>query len=285
MSMNNLEIKSLRSFQELTESDKQLCYDSFIADPLEDKHRQNKYIKRSEQIVQRSRTDPMDNECFLSFDVYPMNFKYCTVIFGLCGITHHFFNVLYLSVIEETKLESPDQFICDLLANIIIVEIPKLKSFLLKFVLCRNNAINERVLKLFAESRKTSKFYNTFPFICEPNELKHAQLHDPYAQRAWQEIMQGNLFQTTVRDVFQKYRQIAEERNNEVLKQFVDHFFNLSRDLLDNRFQVNLRLCTMERMDNFERIIRAHMKSYKDESVTRLFLFDLIRALVHIYGF
>lgn len=285
MDENKLEINSLRSFQELTESDKLLVYESFISEPLEDKHLRNKYFKRSEEIVKRSRNDPLDNECFLTFDVYPVNFKYCTVIFSICGITHHFFNVLYMSVIEETKLESPDQFICDLLANIIIVEIPRLTSFPLKFVLCRNNSINDRVLKLFAESRKTAKFYKTFPFICEPLELKHDQLHDPYSQQAWLEIMQGNIEQTTVREIFHKYRDIAEEKENFVLKQFVEHFFYLSRDLLDSRFQVNLRLCTMERMDNFERIIRAHMKSYKDEAVSRLFLFDMIRALVHIYGF
>ncbi|KAH8278233.1 hypothetical protein KR044_004391 [Drosophila immigrans] len=285
MSVENLDIKDLRSFQALLESDKLLCYGNYVKEQMSEKHRANKYLKRTDEIAKRYRRDPADNECFLAFDVYPVNNKYCTVIFSLCGITSHFFYVLYWNIIEETRLADPQQFLCDLLANMLIAEVPKLKKFLLKFVLCRNSAINERVIKSFAESTKTSKLYNTFPFICEPLDLRRHQLHDPYTQHAWMEILQGNIEQTTVRQIFAKYRDVAIEKENTDLQQFVEQFFYLTRDLLESRFQVNLRLCTMERMDNFERILRAHMKDHKDEALSRMFLFQLIRALIHIYGF
>ncbi|KAH8398404.1 hypothetical protein KR215_012195 [Drosophila sulfurigaster] len=285
MNEETLDIQRLMSFQTLVDTDKQLCLDNYSQERMDEKHRMNKYFKRSEYIAKQYRCDPADNECFLAFDVYPVNNKYCAVIFSLCGISSHFFYVLYWSVIEESRLEDPEKFICDLLAHIFISEIPKLKKFLVKFVLCRNSVINERVIKLFAESRKTAKLYNTFPFICEPLDLRHHQLHDPYTQHAWMEILQGNIEQTTVREIFSKYREIAIEKGNTILQQFVEQFFYLARDLLDSRFQINLRLCTMERMDNFERIIRAHMKDYTDKVLSRMFVFDLIRALIHIYGF
>ncbi|KAH8365868.1 hypothetical protein KR093_006688 [Drosophila rubida] len=285
MSLEHIDIKVLRSFQALLDTDKLICYDNYSKETMADKNRVNKYLKRTEHIAEQYQNDPADNECFLAFDVYPMNTKYCTIIFSLCGITSHFFYVIYWNVVEETRLEDPEKFLCDLLANIFVAEIPKLKKFLLKFVLCRNSTVNERVIKMFAESRKTSRLFNTFPFICEPFDLRHQQLHNPYTQHAWKEILQGNIEQTTVREIFSKYRNVAIATENTLLQHFVEQFFYLTRDLLESRFQINLRLCTMERMDTFERIIRAHMKDFINKAVTRKVLFDLIRALIHIYGF
>ncbi|EDV96855.1 uncharacterized protein LOC6556514 [Drosophila grimshawi] len=284
MATERLKIRTLPSFIELTAADQALCLESYRAEQLDDKNLENKYMKRTAQLRKRASPDSIDNECFLCFDVYPMNFKYSTILFCLCGITHHAFHVLYVNVIEDTRLESLSQFVCDLLANMITTEMPKLKEFSLKFILCRNNPLNNTVLNQFAESTTTSKLFNTFPFILDTNVFRQSHPHDPYVQLAWIEIMLGNIQQNTVGEIFQKHREAARIKNNAELKQFVDDFCGLARDLLDSRFSVNLRLCTMDRMDYFEHIISAHMKAHKETNLSRSFLFDLIRALIHIYG-
>lgn len=284
MGTERLQIKTLQSFTELTAADQQRCIDCFRNEPLDDRNIQNKYVKRTGVLKSRARQDPLDNECFLCFDIYPLNFKYSTIIFCVCGITHHAYHVIYMNVVEDTKMESLSQFMCDLLYNLISIEMPKLENFTLKFVLCRDNPINKNILKLFSEADKTVGIYNTFSFIRETNVLRQSQLHNPYVQVAWLEIMQGNIQQTTIRDLFQKHREAAIAKEDEVMKLFVEDFNNLAKDLLESRFQVNLRLCTMERIDIFEQIIRVHMKNYKDRTISRLFLFDLIRAIIHIYG-
>ncbi|EDW18281.1 uncharacterized protein LOC6582096 [Drosophila mojavensis] len=283
MATERIQLKNIQSFMELTAEDQERCNALFKNEPLESKHIMNKYVKRTAQIMKRARPDPVDNECFLCFDIYPLNFKYSTVLCCLCGVMHQFYYVLYMNVIEDTKMEHLSQFMCDLLANLISAEIPLLTSFKLKFVLCRDNPINKNVLKLFSESETTSKIYTTYPFIRETNVLRQSQIHNPYVQLAWLEIMQGNIQQSNIHEIFQKHRDVANAKEDPVLKLFVEDFHNLAKDLLQSRFLVNLRLCTMERLDLFEQVIRAHLKTYKDRATTRLFLFELLRALLHIY--
>ncbi|KAH8402846.1 hypothetical protein KR222_002665 [Zaprionus bogoriensis] len=285
MSFNNrVDIESLQSFMELTEEDQERCYDKFVREPLLEKHVRNKYLKHTDYIEALARANPLENDCFLAYDVYPVNYKYSAVVFAICGITHQFFHVLYMSVIEEMKLDDPNKYICALLSNIILVEIPKLESFALKFVLCRDTEANTAVIQLFAAGKKTAKYSSMLPFIREPSRLKNSQLHIPYAQKAWLHILHGEFNKITMRDVFQRYLDLATSKENERLKSFVEEYQQLARELLDTRNQVTLRLCTMERMDTFERIVRAHMKSFSDRIVTRHFIFDLIRALIHIYS-
>lgn len=279
-----VDIRSLQSFVELMAPDQEKCFDEFMDEPLEEKHRVNKYLKHTEKIELLARPDQLDNECFLAYDMYPVNYKYSAVICSICGVTHQFHYVLYMSVIEQMKVPNPENYLCDLIANIITVEIPKLQSYSLKFVLCRDNELNDRVIKLFSESKKTEKYFNAFPFIREPNRLKHIQLHDPYSQQAWLHIMHGDLDESTVREIFDMYRNVATSKNNHLLKHFLQDYFLLAKELLESRYILNLRLCTMDRLDVFERIVRVHMKSYSDKIVSRTFIFDLIRALIHIYN-
>lgn len=266
------------------EPDQSTCYKKFIEEPLEEKHRVNKYMKRTGEIEQMAQPDPLDNECFLVYDMYPVNYKYSAVICSLCGVTHLFHHVLYMSVVEQMKIPEPDKYLCDLIANILAVEIPKLYSYSLKFVLCRDNDLNDRVIKLFSESEQTQKYFNIFPFIRDPSRLKNSQLNDPYSQRACVHVMHGEINDSSLREIFDKYRDVAITKNNHQLKSFLNNYFQLAREMLETRFMINLRLCTMERMDVFERIVRVHMKSYSDKIVSRKFIFDLIRALIHIYN-
>lgn len=278
------DIRALQSFMALMEPDQSKCYKNFIDEPLEEKHRVNKYLKHTEEIELMARPDPLDNECFLAYDMYPVNYKYSAVICSICGVTHLFHHVLYMSVVEQMKIPEPEKYLCDLIANIIAVEIPKLHSYSLKFVLCRDNDLNDRVIRLFSGSQKTQKYFNTFPFIRDPSRLKNSQLNDPYSQRAWVHIMHGEIDDSSVREIFDTYRNVATSKNNHQLKSFLKDYFQLAKEMLESRFMINLRLCTMERMDVFERIVRVHMKSYSDMIVSRTFVFDLIRALIHIYN-
>lgn len=279
-----VDITHLQSYMELLKEDQEICYEKFISEPLKDKHIVNKYLKHTDAIEDRARVKPVDNECFLTYDMYPVNYKYSAVVFSICGVTHQFYYVLYMSVVEEMKMPQPENYLSELMANILMVEIPKLKSYSLKFVLCRDNKLNDRVLQLLFDSPKMSVYFNAFPFIREPSKLRHGQLHNPYSLQAYTYFMQAELTRNSAKHIFETYNNVATSKHNTLLKVFLEDYYQLALKLLESREHLSLRLCSMERMETFERIVRAHMKSYNDRAVSRLFIFDLIRALIHIYN-
>lgn len=270
---------------ELTKEDQEKCYEKFIGEPLKDKQLANKYLKHTNYIEDHARVNQVDNDCFLAYDMYPVNYKYSAIVFCICGVTHRFFYVLYMSVIEQMKLQEPENYLCELMSNILTVEIPKLKSYSVKFILCRDNKFNDRMLQLLLDSPKMSIYFNAFPFMREPSKLKHGQLHDPYSQRAYIYFMYSELNINSANQLYETYNTVADAKDNTLLKGFLEDYYKLALRLLDSRDYLSLRFCTMERMELFERIVRAHMKSYNDRAVSRTFIFDLIRALIHIYKF
>lgn len=279
-----VDITHLQSYMELTKEDQETAYEKFIGEPLKNTHIVNKYLKHTDYIEDRARLTPVDNDCFLTYDMYPVNYKYSAVVFSICGVTQQFFYVLYMSVIEQMKLEQPENYLCELMSNIIIIEIPKLKSYSLKFIFLRDNKLNDRMIQLLSDSPKMLVYLNTYPIIREPSKLKHGQLHNPYSQQAYICFMYSELTSNSAKHIFETYHAVATAKHNILLKGFLEDYYQLAVKLLELRDHLSLRLCTMERMDMFERIVRAHMKSYNDRAVSRIFIFDLIRALIHIYN-
>ncbi|XP_017844053.1 uncharacterized protein LOC108600789 [Drosophila busckii] len=281
----NLQISLLRSFEELTEADQTRCFQHYLEEPLAEKHLLHKYLKRTSSLEDRASEEPLENECFLTFDEFKMNDKYSALIFCLCGISHPFHYVLYLSIHEDARMESVEAFILEILANILIYEIPQLTKYTVRFVLCRDNDVTNKVMAMISDAGKNISLFNAFHIIRDPLKLRDSNLHNPYVQQAWSDIMLENIGLSIIRPMFSKHRALAKEKEHAVLKQFIDDFYVIARDLLDVRFEINLRLCTMERVLNFEHIVLSHMKSYENRDLSRMFLFNLLRALIIIYAY
>ncbi|XP_068142859.1 uncharacterized protein [Drosophila tropicalis] len=282
--MERVRIEHLRSYMELNGQDRQRCYDRFYNERLEEKNKDNKYLKRTSYIFEQGNSENLDNECFLTFDLIPVHKRYSALIFSLCGITSHFHYILFLGVLEDAKMDSLTHFVGEILANLLITEIPKLPNFPLKFVLLRNDLTSQNVLKIFAESKKTLSLFNNFLFINDSSAWRLLSLHDPYAQSAWDEIMLSYINDENLDEIFGKYFDLAAAKGNDGFKEFISDFQNLAKKLLMARSVISFRLCTLERLDIFEKIITAHVKGFKEQRVNRMVIFQLLRALILIYG-
>jgi len=188
--------------------------------------------------------------------------------------------VIYFGVLEDAKVEHKETFISDILRNLIRNEIPKLKCFSMKFVLLQNNLINQSVVKIF--SNMEHSIHNLL-FIADSKYWRYSMVHNPYAQNACFEILNTSISAENIEELFKKYQRIANIKNLDYLEQFVNDYYKLSRVLLAGESSIILHLCTLERLDNFEIIVRRHMKAYKEQKVTRKLIFQLLRALIIIY--
>jgi len=277
---DNLIIDTLKSFNELTEEDKQKCKEIFER-PLSPKQEDNKYIKFTKEILQKFSNETRMKPCFLTFRMISLHSSYSALIFSLCGIFESFHLVIYFGVLEDAKVEDKETFISDILNNLIRNEIPKLKCFSMKFVLLQNNLINQSVVKIFWDMKHS--IYSDLLFIADSKYWRYSMVHNPYAQNACLEILNTSISAENIEELFKKYQRIANIKNLDYLEQFVNDYYKLSRVLLAGESSIILHLCTLERLDNFEIIIRRHMKTYKEQKVTRKLIFQLLRALIIIY--
>lgn len=218
---------------------------------------------------------------FLTFQTITLHVRYSALIFSLCGIFESFHFIIYVGVFEDKKVQEQEVFICDILINLIKNELPNLKNFAMKFVLLHNNLINGNVVKILSEME--SSICSQFLFIADPGYWRYSNMHNPYAQNICFEILNTCISAENIEEIFSKYRKITGTKNLQYLEQFVRDFHNLSRVLLADNVSITLHLCTLECVDNFEIIIRSHMEGLK-EHITRNLIFELLRALIIIYG-
>nr|XP_016933448.1 uncharacterized protein LOC108012545 [Drosophila suzukii] len=277
---DNLIIDTLKSFNELTEEDKQKCKEIFER-PLSPKQEDNKYIKFTKEILQKFSSETRIKPYFLTFRMISLHISYSALIFSLCGIFESFHLVIYFGVLEDAKVEDKETFISDILSNLIRNEIPKLKCFSMKFVLLQNNLINQSVVKIFSDIMHST--HTDLLFIADSKYWRYSMVHNPYAQNACSEILNTSISAENIEEIFKNYQRIANIKNLDYLEQFVNDYYKLSRVLLAGESSIVLHLCTLERLDNFEIIIRRHMKAYKEHKVTRKLIFQLLRALIIIY--
>ncbi|XP_030385843.1 uncharacterized protein LOC115632737 [Scaptodrosophila lebanonensis] len=281
----NFKIEELKSFQELTDKDQLHTYQSFLREELEERNVEHKYLKRTAQIMKRGNDEFLFNECYMIFDEYMLTEKYSSLVFSLCGITHHFHFVLYINVMDTTKVEDRAQFVANILGNLLAVEVPKLKRFPLKFIMSRDNELANQALDIFANSKKTSHLFNAFLFVREPRDVQEAQLTDPYTQEAFAEIMHSTISETNIRELFNRHLDKAAIKENYPLQRFVSDYHMLARDLLGSKETINLRFCTMERTDDFQDIVQENLKHFGEGIMSRIFLFDLLRAIMIIFNY
>ncbi|XP_033160585.1 uncharacterized protein LOC117141307 [Drosophila mauritiana] len=241
---DKLFINTLKSFNELTKDDQKKCKDLFER-PLHPKIKKYKYMKFTQEILQKFPDESQKKPYFLTFQTISLHDKYSALIFSLCGIFESFHLIIYFGVFEDEKVQKKEVFICDILINLIKKDLPNLKIFTMKFVLLHNNLINKNVVKILSEMESS---------ICK-----------------------------NIEEIFGKYRKIAGTKNIQYLEQFLRDFYKLSRVLLTDNISITLHLCTLECVDNFEIIIRSHMEALK-EHITRKLIFELLRALIIIYG-
>ncbi|XP_037719558.1 uncharacterized protein LOC119553305 [Drosophila subpulchrella] len=278
---DNLIIYTLKSFNELTEEDKKTCKEIFDR-PLSPKQEDNKYIKLTKEILQKFSSETRIKPCFLTFRMISLHISYSALIFSLCGIFESFHLVIYFGVFEDAKVDDKETFISDILNNLIRNEIPKLKCFSMKFVLLQNNLINQSVVKIFSDTEH--RIHNDLLFIADSKYWRYSMVLNPYAQNACFEILNTSISAENIEEIFKKYKGIANIKNLDYMEQFVNDYYKLSRVLLAGESSsIILHLCTLERLDNFEIIIRRHMKAYKEQKVTRKLIFQLLRALIIIY--
>lgn len=277
---DTLFIETLKSFNELTEDDQKKCKELFER-PLHRKIKKNKYMKLTQEILQKFPNESQKKPYFLTFQTITLHVKYSALIFSLCGIFESFHFIIYVGVFEDKKVQEKEVFICDILINLIKNELPNLKNFTMKFVLLHNNLINGNVVKILSEME--SSICSQFLFIADPGYWRYSNMHNPYAQNICFEILNNSISAENIEEIFSKYRKITGTKNLQYLKQFVRDFHNLSRVLLADNVSITLHLCTLECVDNFEIIIRSHMEGLK-EHITRNLIFELLRALIIIYG-
>ncbi|XP_050741836.1 uncharacterized protein LOC108034807 [Drosophila biarmipes] len=277
----NLLIDTLKSFKELTEEDKQECKKIFDR-PLSPKQQDNKYIKFTTEILQKFSRETRIKPCFLTFRLISLHTSYSALIFSLCGIFESFHLVIYAAVLEDAKVPEKDKFISDILGNVINNELPKLKCFSMQFVLLQNNLINQSVVRIFSQMQHSID--NDLLFIADSKYWRHSMVHNPYAENACFEILNSSISAENIEEIFKKYKRIASIKNLDYLEQFASDYYKLSRRLLAaESSSIVLHLCTLERLDNFENIIRRHMKAYEEQKVTRKLIFQLLRALIIIF--
>ncbi|XP_017111721.1 uncharacterized protein LOC108135490 [Drosophila elegans] len=277
---DNLLINTLESFNELTDEDQKRCKEIFER-PLPLKLENNKYIKFTNDILKEFPNETEDKACFLTFQIISLDISYSVLMFSLCGVFESFHFVLYAGVLEDAKVPGKEQFVSDILNNLIKTEIPKLKHFSMKFILLRNNLINHNVVKILSDMKQS--ICEDFLFIAVSGYWRFSNLHNPYAKNASFAILNTLISAENIEDLFNKYRKIAENKNLNYLKQFVNDYYKLSLVLLAGKSSFSLHLCTLERVDNFELIICSHIKAYKEHRVTRKWIFQILRALIIIY--
>ncbi|XP_016990913.2 uncharacterized protein LOC108052867 [Drosophila rhopaloa] len=277
---DNLLINTLKSFNELTEEDQKKCKEIFER-PLSPKLQDNKYIKFTKEILEKYPNETWKKPCFLTFQIISLHIQYSALIFSLCGVFENFHLVLYAGVLENAKVPAKEQFICDILNNLVKTEIPKLKNFSVKFVLLQNNSINHNVVNILSEMEQS--ICSDFLFIADFGYWRYSSLHNPYAQNACFEILNTSISAENIQGLFNKYETIADRKNLNYLKQFVNDYYKLSLLLLAGKSPIILHLCTLECLDNFEMIICSHINGFKEQRVTRKLIFQLLRALFIIY--
>ncbi|KRK01426.1 uncharacterized protein Dyak_GE27666 [Drosophila yakuba] len=278
--MKELFINTLQSFNELTEDDQKKCKELYER-PLHPKMQENKYIKFTQEILKNFRNESHEKPFFLTFQTINLHINYSSLIFSMCGIFESFHLVIYVGVLEDEKVQEKEVFISEILNNLIRNELPKLKMFTMKFVLLHNNLINRNVVKILSDMEPS--ICSQFLFIADPGYWRYLNMHNPYAQNTCFEILNTSISAENIEEIFNKHRKIASTKKLQYLEQFVTDFYNLSRVLLIDNVAITLHLCTLERLDNFEIIIRSHMKAFKKKIITRKLIFQLLRALIIIY--
>ncbi|XP_044778964.1 uncharacterized protein LOC27209255 isoform X2 [Drosophila simulans] len=238
---DKLFINTLKSFNELTKDDQKKCQDLFER-PLHHKIKKYKYMKFTQEILQKFPDESQKKPYFLTFQTISLHDKYSALIFSLCGIFESFHLIIYFGVFEDEKVQKKE----------ILSEM---------------------------ESSICSKFL----FIADPGYWRYSNMHNPYAQNTSFEILNTSITAENIEEIFDKYRKIAGTKNIQYLEQFLMDFYRLSRVLLTDNMSITLHLCTLECVDNFEIIIRSHMEALK-EHITRKLIFELLRALIIIYG-
>ncbi|KQS43267.1 LOW QUALITY PROTEIN: uncharacterized protein Dere_GG26531 [Drosophila erecta] len=276
--MKELFINTLQSFNELTEDDQKKCKELFER-PLHPKMQEHKYMKFTQEILDNHPNESQEKPYFLTFQTITLHISYSALIFSLCGVFESFHLVIYVGVLEDEKVQEKEVFISDILNNLITNELPKLKSFTMKFVLLHNNVINRNVVKILSDMEPS--ICSQFLFIADSGYWRY--MHNPYAQNTCFEILNTSISAENIEEIFNKYRKIANTKNLQYLEQFLTDFYNLSRVLLADKVSITLHLCTLDRVDNFEIIIHNHMKAFKEHIITRKLIFQLLRALIIIY--
>ncbi|KAH8378859.1 hypothetical protein KR009_001790 [Drosophila setifemur] len=276
--MTNLNIETLQSFLELTEEDQARCKELF-RQPLPSKLLENKYIKFTKEILRKFPNDDQRKPCFLAFQTISLHFRYSALIFSLCGIFENFHLVLYAAVLDDGKLPEKAEFIGNVLVNLLHSEIPKLNRYPLMFILHENNNDNQKVMEML--NKMENSVCNEFLFITDSGYWRNSD--NPYAQNAWYEILTNPISVDNLEEIFARHRTRASSKNLDYLEQFVNDYYLLAKILITSRSNIILRLCTLERLDDFEKIIRSHMTVYKERLVTRKLIFQLLRALIVIY--
>ncbi|XP_032574823.1 uncharacterized protein LOC116801132 [Drosophila sechellia] len=277
---DKLFINTLKSFNELTKDDQKKCKDLFER-PLHHKIKKYKYMKFTQEILQKFPDESQKKPYFLTFQTISLHDKYSALIFSLCGIFESFHLIIYFGVFEDEKVPKKEVFICDILINLIKKDLPNLKNFTMKFVLLHNNLINKNVVKILSEME--SSICSKFLFIADPGYWRYSNMDNPYAQNTSFEILNTSITAENIEEIFGKYRKITGTQNLQYLEQFLRDFYKLSRVLLTDNMSITLHLCTLESVDNFEIIIRSHLEALK-EHITRKLIFELLRALIIIYG-
>ncbi|XP_017053154.1 uncharacterized protein LOC108096240 [Drosophila ficusphila] len=277
---NNLYINTLTSFNELTEEDQEKCQKVFER-PLPFKEENNKYFKLTQEIIKKFENETQEKSCFLTFQTISLNISYSALIFSLCGLFDTFHLIIYAAVLDDAKLSQKEQFIGDIVKHLIETEVPKLKQFSVKFVLLQNNLINQNVVKILSDMEQS--VCSDYLFIADPGYWRYSNLHNPYAQNACFEILNTMITRKNIEGIFNKYKDIAKVKDLDYLGQFVNDYYKLALLLLAAKSSVTLHLCTLERLDNFQKIIRSHMEPFKEQRVTRTLIFQLLRALIIIY--
>ncbi|XP_052844765.1 uncharacterized protein LOC128257688 [Drosophila gunungcola] len=244
---DKLLINTLKSFNELTDENQKRCKEIFER-PLPLKLQSNKYIKFTNDILKEFPNETEEKACFLTFQIISLDINYSVLIFSLCGVFECFHFVLYASVLEDAKVPGKEQFVSDVLNNLIKTEIPKLKQFSIKIILLQNHLINQNFVKILSDMKQS--ICEDFLFIADSGYWRYSNLHNPYAQNASFAILNTSISAENTEGLFNKYRKTAENKNLNYLRQFVNDYYKLSLVLLAGKPSFSLHLCTLERLDN-----------------------------------
>ncbi|XP_002135537.1 uncharacterized protein [Drosophila pseudoobscura] len=280
-----LNLENLRPYLELTDTHRHQCRELYYS-PLKAKELEHKYVKRTDDILKRTATIGCDQacDCFLTFDAISLNANYTALVFSLCGISHPLHLVLYASAVEDARVADIAEFLSDILVNLVRNELPKLPMFPAVFVLLHNNVISQNVLRKLSDKAAYAKLFKKFLFVLDATFWRYYNIHIPYIQNAWLDIMHTEITKANIKDVFLQHQEIAKVKHLGFMEEFVSSYFSLAKILLSTRATVMLRHCTLERVDDFVKIIRANMKVFQnDDSVTRQQVFQLLRAVIIIY--
>ncbi|SPP87197.1 uncharacterized protein LOC117589173 [Drosophila guanche] len=279
-----LNLENLRPYLELTDTHKHQCRELYYT-PIKDKELEYKYVKRTDDILKRTDTIGRGQacDCFLTFDAISLTSNYTALVFSLCGISHPLHLVIYASAVENGRVADIAEFLTDILVNLVRHELPRLPMFPVTFLLLHNNVISHNVRRTISLKPKYSKIFKKYLFVLDATFWRYYNMHIPYIQNAWLDIMHTEITKDNIPDIFSQHAAMAKIKHLGFMEEFVRSYLGLAKMLLASKSTVMLRHCTLERVDDFVKIIRANMKIFKSETVTRQQVFQLLRAVIIIY--